>query len=432
MIQHRIERARTAMALRQYEAAKREATAILADEPQHTLANLIFGEALLRSNQFAEARAQAEQLIGIAPEWGWGFWLLGWSWLMDSVGYPGLTGRAKRMPYALSAARQALVCDPDEPAFYGLAAAAAIESGHAQAGLEYADRGLEVAAGSPYLHRLRGQALRLLNRPDQALRSLEASLRLAPDDSISHREVAEILFERSQYRAANERICEAMRLEPSDSYARDLMFRIVQTQHWLLRSAIWFYDHTRLLRGYLWIAWVAVVLIVAVPLAYWIESTLRDHWAGDVIQIAWMLLVFAPAITLAIPWITNFLWITLGRDAAHLGLSGQERWDRAFPGLTIVSAGPVIGLAIWLQSLVPIEYFATAFVAALMQSCGAAMANSRAKFTFFAVAGLYASLVPPLLIHRLLAPQNFETPALVVALPAIWATLLAKRQFSGQ
>jgi hypothetical protein len=66
----------------------------------------------------------------------------------------------------------------------------------------------------------------------------------------------------------------------------------------------------------------------------------------------------------------------------------QERWDRAFPGLTIVSAGPVIGLAIWLQSLVPIEYFATAFVAALMQSCGAAMANSRAKFTFFAVAGL--------------------------------------------
>jgi tetratricopeptide (TPR) repeat protein len=424
----RIERARTAMALRQYEAAKREAMAVLENEPNDWLAHLILGEAYLRTDDFAKGREEAAKLISIAPDWGWGYWLMGWCWIMDDKGYPGVTGRARRMPRARTAAERALACDPNQPVFFALAAAAAIESGYADAALLYADRGLAVAPGFHHLYRLRGQALRLLKQPDNALKCLEASLRIAPDDAISHREVAEILFSKGQYRLARERIREAMRLEPQDRYARDLMFRIVQTQHWLLRSAIWFHEITRPLRGYMLIAWMGAVLLAGIPLNYWVELKLRDRPPANAILFAWFLSIFAPLATFVIPWLTNTLWITLGRDASIVSLSRQERWNRTYPGLMIVLAGPAIGLSLWLQSLTPLECLATAFAASLIQSSGAAIGSPSIRLAFLAACVVYLILVAPYLIRGLIGSGDAQGPALILAATSIWICLVVRRQ----
>jgi tetratricopeptide (TPR) repeat protein len=404
------------MDLRRYDAARQEALALLGDDPDDVMAHLLLGETLLKSGDFAGGREAASNVIHRAPDWGWGYWLMGRSWLLDARPKSAAADPIRRFAYAQAASQRALECDPAEPAFYMLAASVALDSGNPQLGLELAERGLALEAQSPELHFLRGLGLVRLQRPDDALTSFATALEHAPDEARSHREVAEILLARGEYAQAGQRMREALRLNPNDRYAYALMLKIAPTQHWALGLAVWIYDVSALLRGPAFFAWLAVNLLLA-PIVLRVTDRFREF--TDVLLAGWILVIFAPLATFALPAIVFPLWLFLVRDPLHASLSRQERLDRTIPGLAIVLALPTLALGIALESIVPIEYFLTALTAIMLQATGAIFEHRWLRRLFFVAAGLYATLVPPLLIHRLALAPSAEVTALAVNILAL-------------
>jgi thioredoxin-like negative regulator of GroEL len=420
MVDEHLQRALAFMALRRFEAAREEALRVLAIEPEHPLANLIVGESLLRTNQCAAGREQAARLIGIAPDWCWGYWLLAWCWLEDKS---TLFGQANCVEEAAQATRQALAIDPDDPTLHYLAASVALRKGDAPAALQFAEQGLAMAPQSHPLYRLRGQALILLDRRDDASASLEQALELSPDDAPTHRLLAQVSYERGKYDRALEHIGHAMRREPENFRGRDQYLDISPVKFQVLRGLTWIYQATRTWRR--WSAvWIVGLVILGVPLNYWVESKLRGHWSAGVVLGGWLLAIAAPVLTLALPVAARFLWVVAGRDPVRRSLTRQERWNRIFPALAILLSPLAILGAYWLRSMIPLEYYLTAIVVAQLQATAALFASRRLRLAGYVAAGLYAALVPLLLIHQLAGPFAMPFPAFVLNTNAIVFTMI--------
>jgi hypothetical protein len=415
MIEEHLQRAMACLAMRKFEAAREAALRVLGIEPEHALAHLIVGESCLRMRNYKAGREQAARLIAIAPDWCWGYWLLAWCWLEDKS---NLFGQSKCVKHATSAARQALECSPDDPTIHYLAASVALRQGDVSGALRFTEQGLAIAPESQPLCRLRGQSLMILGRQTDAQVSLEQSLRISPDDAFTHRLLAEVFYEQRNYDAALSHIGEAMRLEPESSRGRDQYLEITQTQYRIFRGLTWIYRATRWWRSWS-IAWVVAVLVLGVSLNFWVEAKLRDHWSGNVALAGWALAIVAPWITLAIPIATTSLWLIAGRDPVRSSLTNQERWNRLFPAVAILFAPLAIACSIATSSTTPIEYYTTAIVMAQIQAATVVFTSRRTQWLSYAAAGIYAVLVPTLLIHQLAGTIDIAIPALVLNTIAI-------------
>ncbi len=415
------------MQMNQYELARCEATAALAADPENEFSRLILGEACMRLADYGAGREHAAELIRLAPQWGWGHWLLGWCWLMDRSrdGYPG--GQATRLHHATKAAHEALSLDATQPAFFEVAAAAAMESGQNDAALTLIDRGLAIDPECQFLERLKGQVLNAIHNPKLAVQAFQASLRLAPEDAFSHRELARILFESGKFRQARDHIQEAMRLSPNDQEARHLMLRINQTQHWLLRSAIWLNQSTHWIRV-LFPVWVFATVIAGLPIVIWDDQIGTPKWQSIPAYVAWFAVVLFPLETLVLPLLTNMLWVIIGRDAAQRSLTRQERWDRIAPGILVITVAPIIVVSVVLQSFILPAVYAMLVVLAVLQSAAAAHHSKLWKYFIMlaTIAYLWASWV--LLNQAIHSPDrlpelfNFHFFTLLGALALrIWA-----------
>lgn len=386
MAEFRQQRAFAASQLGQCDVARREATAALAANPDDQFSRLILGESCMRLEDYSAGREQALELLRVAPNWGWGHWLLAWCGLLDRHADANSGKRTVRLNDAQLAAERALALDPDEPAFYEVAAAVAMESGQYDAAMQLADRGLSVDPNCQFLLRLRGQVFHATGEPYRATEAFRASLHLAPEDNLSHRELARVLFARGEYRAARDHIREAIRLDPSDDESRQLILKISQTQHWLLRAAIWLHQNTRWVR--LWFPlWVIFTAIAGLPVVIWAEAPERPQWMIYAAYSLWMLVVWFPLESLVLPLLADMLWVVIGQDAARRSLTMQERWDRLAPGIFVLTVVPVIILSVALQSSVLPVFFIMLTVLALLQS-GAAARDSRFWNCLAVIAGV--------------------------------------------
>ena len=394
------QRAFAAMQLHQYDIARREAAAALAEDPDDRLGRLLLGEACMRLNDFAAGREQATELLRLAPDWAWGYWLMAWCRLLDRArdGRPG--GKAARLQHARQAAQEALSLDPMQTPYFEVAAAVAMEMDDQREALHLIEQGLALAPECQFLHRLRGQVLGLLRQPGLAAEAFEASLRSAPEDALTHRELARLLFSSGQYCEARRHIEEAMRLAPDDDVARQLLMQIVQTQHWLLRGAIWFHQATRLVRR-LFPLWVfGAVFVGLFPVLAFGERDGVPPWQQGVAYMLWLAVILLPLETLVLPLVTNMLWVIIGRDAARRSLTRQEQWDRMAPGVFVLAAVPMMIMAATLESVVPVVVFLATSTLALLQS-GAARRTSRlARGAVYLVALIYAIFVASRLIQQ--------------------------------
>jgi tetratricopeptide (TPR) repeat protein len=425
-----VERARAAVLLKKYEVARREALLALAAEPDNPMAHQLLGEAAMRLGDFKVGKEQAAEVLRLAPNWGWGYWLLGCCWLLDDKAFPGLLGKAARLPKAAAAAEQALERDPCEPTFYALAAGIAINQGHTSTAFSLIERGLSIAPQFAALHQLRGTAHRADCDSDRAIECFEKSLGLAPENAECHRDLANVLFEQGQFQPAHEHIQEAMRLDPTDAFARDLLLKISQTRHALMRAVIWLNQILHYIRV-LFPVWVVATVILGLPLMIWIDAQNSPLWLKNGFFVIWLAIVALPLESLAFPTITTSLWFLFGRDTRRLGLSWQQSWERSAPSLFALAIVPVIALSIWLQTRVLFDYFLTALAVSALQSCGAAFSSVLWRRPIYAMALSYALAAPCLLIHRLILADLFLAVdlipfnALIIA-AALFVRLLRK------
>jgi tetratricopeptide (TPR) repeat protein len=64
-------------------------------------------------------------------------------------------------------------------------------------------------------HRVLGQALLLVGKPEEALQELQAAVYLSPDSALAHHYLGTALFELQAFDDAEKQFREAVRLEPS-------------------------------------------------------------------------------------------------------------------------------------------------------------------------------------------------------------------------
>jgi Tfp pilus assembly protein PilF len=405
MFDARQQRALAALRLQQYELARREATEALATDPDSHWLRLILGEACMRLRDYAAGREQAAEILRLAPECGWGHWLLGWCSLSDRENDMRFGGKANRLQRAQEAAKQALECQSSQPAFFELAAAAAMEAGDHASAMNLVGRGLALDPECQFLLRLRGQILNVSKNPGQAVTAFQASLRLAPEDHLSHRELARVLYGSGQYRAAREHIREALRLNPNDREARELISKINQMQHWLLRAATWLFQFVVARLGLIPF-WLFITFAIGIPLGFWMDQPGVAVPLRAVVFIAWLTLVFLPPACLTLPLLVNMLWVTIGRDAVRSTLTWQERWDRFAPGLVVLSIVPVAIVSAAWKSATLFNVYLMLLNIALLQSGAAARPGIRWKCCIYALTAVYVTAMIAILFGNIHFPTQ--------------------------
>jgi tetratricopeptide (TPR) repeat protein len=412
MLDSRLERALTALRLHRYDVAREEAMTFLAAEPDNARGHLVLGEVFLRTGRYEAGRIQAADMLRLEPDFAWGHWLLAWCWLLDRQNDRDEGTRNQRLFRAQRSAEQALALDPSQPSFFEIAAAAAMEGGNFDSALHLIARGLALDPACPYLTRMRGHVLKAANNTWDAARAFEASLSLGPEDPVSHRELAQLRFEAGLYREARDHIEEAMRLDPADPIARALLLKIVQTQHWLLRFAIWLHKSTKWIR-LLFPIWIFATVCFGLPVVVWADDVNRSRWLAAAAIAAWLAVVLFPLETLVLPQLTNLLWVLIGRDAGRRSLTRQESWDRILPGMMLLSAAPVIVLSFYLHSAVLFSSYMVFNTSCILQSGVAAFTSPRRRWLGYGATMAYAIVMASWVLAEVVRGQEFEYPAIV-------------------
>jgi tetratricopeptide (TPR) repeat protein len=355
-----LQRAQTALDLKQFEVARREAIAAASDEPNNPQPHLLLGRICLQLAQYRSAREFAEETVKLAPEWAGGYWLLGWGWLLDrGTDIPGnLTGPSRpRIKSARAAAQTALALQPDTETNYLLLGAIELEDGQFATALGHFESGLSINPSNAALLRWRGSALFELGRFEEAEQCCLASLQICPEDPSTHHLVARLHTKRRNFRAAIPHVRELMRLAADNEQGAELYWELMKTQHPLLRGAVWLNQRCSYIRQRAgW--WMAGTLLVGVTL-----TIILNRLAGNREPSRIGLLLFAAIVT--IPWwtellpaITDALWLWLGRDKEQPLQSWVERFTTvefavglgSLPAagvLAAVSGSPIAFFWVW-------------------------------------------------------------------------------------
>jgi tetratricopeptide (TPR) repeat protein len=226
--------ARAVLLLQQsrYDLAEQELRRVLAETPHDAQAHALLSVALAPQNKLDDAQAEAEQAIVLAPDWAY-------SHYCRSV----VLENRKRFKEAEESAREAVRLDPSDADNYARLAATLFAQRKWQPTLDAALEGLAHNAEHAACSHLRTMALTNLNRKEEALASVDASLARDPDNALAHCNKGWALLHQGQPRQALEHFREALRLEPNFEYARLGMVEALKAHNpiyrWMLAYFLW-------------------------------------------------------------------------------------------------------------------------------------------------------------------------------------------------
>ena len=235
-------RARAAFELQQFDVARRHALAAVAEHPESAEPHFILGKICLHQGKWADARSHAGEVLGLAPNFFAGYWLLGWGWLLDrDTDIPGnLTGSSRpRIEPARAAAKTAVTLAPEDEFNHLLSGAVEFEDGNVKAALNHIDAGLALNPSSYELLTWRGRVLHTIGKLDAAEGAFLDSLKIRPEDPDTHFFLARLQTGQCRFRAAMPHIREVMRLTPDSEEGAKLYWELIKTQHLLLRAVAW-------------------------------------------------------------------------------------------------------------------------------------------------------------------------------------------------
>ncbi len=192
-----------------FDQAADELRRALAESPHDAHAHALLAVCLSHLDKLDDAQSEAEQAIVLAPDWAY-------SHYCRSV----VLEHRKRFKEAEESAREAVRLDPSDADNYARLAATLFAQRKWQPTLEAALEGLAHDAEHAGCSHLRTMALTNLNRKDEAIRSVDASLARDPDNALAHTNKGWALLHQGQPRKALEHFREAVRLDPTFEYAR--------------------------------------------------------------------------------------------------------------------------------------------------------------------------------------------------------------------
>ncbi|MFD2718275.1 tetratricopeptide repeat protein [Hymenobacter monticola] len=282
----------------------------LTHDPHDFVAHALLAVCLLEQEQLAEAKAEAELAIHLAPEYDFAFYALA---LIEH--------RQHHPKEALAAINEALALDPNDADYYHLLGQLRLQSGQWQAALQAAQTGLGVDAEHAGLHGLQARALARQGRTHEADSAARSALSYAASSSHTQAQAGWVALETNRPKEALEHFREALRLDPESDFAREGLVEALKARYWVYRSFMRF--------------------------VYW-SGTLSDGVRRGMFLGAYVVVRFVPVLLplylafVFMSWFSDVLFESLLRVSAYGRLALSERQTRhsnQFLGLLAVALG---------------------------------------------------------------------------------------------
>ena len=215
-----------------HELAATEFRAALVQEPSDAAAHAYLAMCLAEQGEYREATREAEEAIRLAPD--------------SDLPYSALAQvmvRRNQLNLAELAIRNAIQLFPYDADHHAMLAAIKLELRDWPAALDAAEKGLEIDPEHGRCNNLRAMALVKLGRRAEAGQTIDAVLARQPDDALTHANRGWALLHDGQPRKAMEHFREALRLDPSDDWARAGIVEALKARNfiyrWMLHYFLW-------------------------------------------------------------------------------------------------------------------------------------------------------------------------------------------------
>lgn len=192
-----------------HDLAETELRQALAVDPRDAYAHAMLALCLTEREQFKDATAEAEQSIHLAPDFPFTHYALA------RVLYA-----RNRYPEARAAIEEAIRLDSVDADYFALLASIHLEERHWQRALDTAEQGLQFDPEHISCTNLRAMAMVKLGRKAEAGATIDTALSRNPDNSFTHANQGWTLMEKGDPKKALEHFREAMRLDPTNEWAR--------------------------------------------------------------------------------------------------------------------------------------------------------------------------------------------------------------------
>jgi tetratricopeptide (TPR) repeat protein len=237
-----LDRASLLLSQRRYADAERELHAALLHTPNDGRLHAILALTLRHMDRLEDATREAEQAIGLAPDLP-----------LAHYAHGEVMSARNRHEQAEASARQAVALDPMSADHWCLLAAIQFDLRRWQNALDAAESGLEVEPDHDGCSNIRAMALVQLGRKDEAARSIEGMLARDPENAVSHANQGWTCLHQGNPDKALEHFREALRLDPTQDWARAGMVEALKARHLIYRLILrYFLWMSRLGRGAQW------------------------------------------------------------------------------------------------------------------------------------------------------------------------------------
>lgn len=237
-----LDRASLLLSQRRYADAERELHAALLHAPNDGRLHAILALTLRHMDRLEDATREAEQAIGLAPDLP-----------LAHYAHGEVMSARNRHEQAEASARQAVALDPMSADHWCLLAAIQFDLRRWQNALDAAESGLEVEPDHDGCSNIRAMALVQLGRKDEAARSIEGMLARDPENAVSHANQGWTCLHQNNPDKALEHFREALRLDPTQDWARVGMVEALKARHLIYRLMLrYFLWMSRLGRGAQW------------------------------------------------------------------------------------------------------------------------------------------------------------------------------------
>ncbi|MFO0811129.1 MAG: tetratricopeptide repeat protein [Gemmataceae bacterium] len=241
-----IDRAMLLLQQSRYDLAENELRQALGEEPNDAVGHALLALCLSHSNSsrgrpggsgwdardpnMEAALVEAEEAVGLAPDLAFTHYALA-----------SVLAKLDRNADAAVAIEAALDIDPTDADYYQLLAVIRLDQGDAKRALDAAEQGLEHRPDHTGCVNVKAMALVRLGRKDEANLAIAGALAESPDDTLSHANQGWTLLHQGQPRPALDHFQEALRIDPTNDWAKAGVVEALKARHLIYRLMLGFF-----------------------------------------------------------------------------------------------------------------------------------------------------------------------------------------------
>lgn len=291
-----------------FDLAEPELRQGLAEDPDDGWGHAMLAICLAGTEKYQEATESARAAIGSAPDSSFAHYAM--AVVMHD---------RNRLDEGLTAIQEAIRLDPDEAPYHALLANIRFQRREWPAALEAAERGMAIDPTNTSCANIRAITLTRMGRKNEAHAALHAALAEEPDESVTHANLGWNLLHQHQPGKALEHFREALRLDPTNEWARQGIVASLRAKNIV---------YGLMLRYFLWMSSLSPAIRWGLIIGAYVISRMlsgfakrNPEWQPYIMPILLLYLVFV-----FLSWVANPLFNLLLRfnRFGRMVLSAEE------------------------------------------------------------------------------------------------------------